>query len=48
MALLQQELQNPYWYLHDPITTKSIRYLLTWTLKLCHTPCILLAIQVQL
>ena len=21
-ALLQQELQNPYWYLHDPITTK--------------------------
>ena len=23
MALLQQELQNPYWNLHDPITTKS-------------------------
>ena len=22
-ALLQQELQNPYWYLHDPITAKS-------------------------
>ena len=22
-ALLQQELQNPYWCLHDPITTKS-------------------------
>ena len=22
-ALLQQELQNPYWHLHDPITTKS-------------------------
>ena len=22
-ALLQQELQNLYWYLHDPITTKS-------------------------
>ena len=22
-TLLQQELQNPYWYLHDPITTKS-------------------------
>ena len=21
-ALLQQELQNPYWCLHDPITTK--------------------------
>ena len=22
-ALLQQELQNPYWYLHNPVTTKS-------------------------
>ena len=22
-ALLQQELQNPYWSLHDPITTNS-------------------------
>ena len=22
-ALLQQELQNPYWWLHDPVTTKS-------------------------
>ena len=22
-ALLQQELQNPYWCLHDPMTTKS-------------------------
>ena len=22
-ALLQQELQNPYWCLHDPITTKN-------------------------
>ena len=22
-ALLQQELQNPYWCLHDPITTKT-------------------------
>ena len=22
-AFLQQELQNPYWNLHDPITTKS-------------------------
>ena len=22
-ALLQQELQNPYWNLHNPITTKS-------------------------
>ena len=24
-ALLQQELQNPYWCLHDPITTQSYR-----------------------
>ena len=24
-ALLQQELQNPYWCLHDPITTKSYK-----------------------
>ena len=23
IALLQQELQNPYWCLHDPITTQS-------------------------
>ena len=23
MALLQQELQNPYWCLHDSVTTKS-------------------------
>ena len=22
-ALFQQELQNPYWHLHDPVTTKS-------------------------
>ena len=25
MALLQQELQNPYWNLHDPITTKTFQ-----------------------
>ena len=47
-ALLQQELQNPYWCLHNPITTKAIRYLLTWTLKLSLTPCIFLAIHIQL
>ena len=29
-ALLQQELQNPYWCLHDPITTKN-RYQLIST-----------------
>ena len=27
---------------------KAIRYLWTWTLKLCHMPCIILVIQVQL
>ena len=26
-ALLQQELQNPYWCLHDPIVTKSYQIL---------------------
>ena len=26
-ALLQQELQNPYWNLHDPMTTKSYQIL---------------------
>ena len=26
-ALLQQELQNPYWCLHDPVTTKSYQIL---------------------
>ena len=45
MALLQQELQNPYWCLHDPITTKSHKYLLKWTLRLCHMQCIFLVIK---
>ena len=35
-ALLQQELQNPYWCLHDPITTK---YLQKWMLRQCHMQC---------
>ena len=30
-ALLQQELQNPYWNLHDPIATKAIKFPKTWT-----------------
>ena len=30
-ALLQQEFQNPYWCLHDPITTKNYQIPLTWT-----------------
>ena len=28
-TLLEQELQNPYWCLHDPITT-LIKYLKKW------------------
>ena len=46
-ALLQQELQNPYSNLHDPITTMPIHFQKTWTLKLCPTQCILLATQIQ-
>ena len=43
-ALLQQELQNPYWNLHDPITNKAIKSQKIWTLRLCHMQCILPAI----
>ena len=42
-ALLQQELQNPYWNLHDPKQLKVIKSQKTWTLRLCHMQCILLA-----
>ena len=30
-ALLQQELQNPYWNLHDPIMIKVIKFQKIWT-----------------
>ena len=30
-ALLQQELQNPYWNLHDPIMIKVTKSQKTWT-----------------
>ena len=33
MALLQQELQNPYWNLHDPIMTKASKFQKIWTLR---------------
>ena len=48
-ALLQQELQNPYWCLHDPITTQGYQISpdISLILKLCHMPCILMAMQVQ-
>ena len=41
-ALLQQELQNPYWCLHDPITTKTYQI---WMLRQCRMQCIFLAIR---
>ena len=44
-ALLQQELQNPigvYTTLSQPKVTK---YLLKWTLRLCHMQCIFLVIR---
>ena len=47
-ALLQQELQNPYWCLHDPITTKVIRSPQKWTLRQCPMQCIFQAILKQL
>ena len=37
-ALLQQELQNPYWCLHDPITTKSYQISLNMDIEtMLHT-----------
>ena len=36
-ALLQQELQNPYWCLHNPVTLKVTKFQKTWTLRLCHS-----------
>ena len=59
-ALLQQELQNPYWCLHYPIMTKSyqissemdilrvIRYLQKWILRQCPMQCIFQAVSRQL
>ena len=44
-ALLQQELQNPYWCLHDLSQPKVAKYLLKWTLRLCHMQCIFLVIR---
>ena len=33
-TLLQQELQNPYWCLHDPITTKSYQIYLEMDIEM--------------
>ena len=46
-ALLQQELQNPYWSLHDPVMNKVTKFQKIWTLRLCHMQCISLAIKIQ-
>ena len=45
MALLQQELQNPYWCYMTLSQPKVIKYPLKWTLRLCHMQCIFLAIR---
>ena len=37
LALLQQELQNPYWCLHYPITNKVTKHQCRWTLRQCNT-----------
>ena len=47
-ALLQQELQNPYWCLHTTqLQLKVTKFQKTWTLRLCHTQCISPATQAQ-
>ena len=46
-ALLQQELQNPYWCLYDPVTTKSYQISKDMDIETCHTQCISLATQIQ-
>ena len=39
-ALLQQELQNPYWCYMTLSQPKVIKYLQKWTLRQCHMQCI--------
>ena len=39
-TLLQQELQNQYWNLHEPIMIKSYKFPRTWTYRQCHMQCI--------
>ena len=33
---LLQELQNPYWCLHNPVTNKVTKYQWKWLLRQCH------------
>ena len=44
IALLQQELQNPYW---TQLQLKVTKFQKIWTLRLCHMQRISLAIQIQ-
>ena len=44
-ALLQQELQNLYWCLHDPVTTKSYRISSEMDVETIRMQCIFLAIR---
>ena len=44
-ALLQQELQNLYWCLHDPITTKSYQISSEMDVETIRMQCIFLAIR---
>ena len=46
-ALLQQELQNPYWCLHDPVTTKSYPISTNMDIETCLTQCIFLVTPTQ-
>ena len=41
-ALLEQELQNPYWCYMTLSQLKVTKYILKWILKLCHMQCIFL------
>ena len=44
-ALLQQELQNLYWCLHDPITTKSYQISPEIDVETFHMECIFLVLR---
>ena len=47
MALLQQELQNPYWRYMTQLQLKVTKFQKTWALRLYHMQCISLATQTQ-
>ena len=47
-ALLQQELQNPYWCLHDPIATQSYQISPDMFIETMPHAMYLMAMQVQL